>query len=132
MIREQVMSECITSKRIRNKDRKTYSLIFVEGKLLHEARYLLSQYYKIDYNGAWEAMHLCDNPNCINLEHLMVGTRELNQQDAVNKKRHSESRKTHCPNGHKHTGKKDSRGYRICQECRNNAVKKYRDNRRNS
>jgi len=32
-------------------------------------------------------MHTCDNPSCINPEHLKIGTSKSNSEDMVNKKR---------------------------------------------
>lgn len=33
-------------------------------------------------------MHTCDNPPCVNPDHLVVGPPQLNVQDMMNKKRH--------------------------------------------
>lgn len=41
--------------------------------------------------------HTCDNPKCINLEHLIVGTRADNTQDMMSRKRHR------CQRGESHT-----------------------------
>lgn len=41
------------------------------------------------HHGFWPevVMHTCDNPRCINPEHLVAGTNALNVQDRVNKGR---------------------------------------------
>lgn len=33
-------------------------------------------------------MHSCDNPSCINIDHLSLGTRKDNSQDRIKKGRH--------------------------------------------
>lgn len=52
-------------------------------ELAHRVAYRL-------FNGTLDArdvMHVCDTPACVNPEHLLLGTRKENMQDAVNKKR---------------------------------------------
>lgn len=45
-------------------------------------------------HGWWPevVMHVCDNPRCINPEHLMAGTRALNNKDSAAKGRTAKNR----------------------------------------
>jgi len=44
--------------------------------------------------------HRCDNPQCVNPDHLELGTHQQNMDDMNSKGRNGYSRKTHCPAGH--------------------------------
>ena len=69
------------------------------------------------------ALHLCDNPRCVNPEHLRAGTNGDNMRDAVERRRHSNTRKSHCPRGHPYTPEntrvrlRDGTARRECREC---------------
>lgn len=76
--------------------------------------------------------HLCSVRRCINPEHLEVVTQRVNLLRG-NTVAGNNSRKTHCPRGHKLSSnniKKDNRGYRSCRTCHNlRERKRYWDKR---
>lgn len=68
-----------------------------------------------------DLMHSCDNPPCVNIEHLAPGTRAKNLADCVARGRHPEASQTHCFNGHEYTLDNTyvhaTSGQRICRTC---------------
>lgn len=70
--------------------------------------------------GEW-VLHDCDNPSCVNPAHLHVGDQRMNQREAVARRRHRETAKTHCPQGHPYDEQNTSwrtRGGRLHRRCR--------------
>lgn len=80
--------ECIewTGATIRSKAYKDYGVCRVDGKqmLAHRAAYLVAHGSIPD--GLF-VMHTCDNPLCVNPDHLTVGTHADNMHDMVAKGR---------------------------------------------
>lgn len=72
-----------------------------------------------------DVLHACDTPACVNPAHLSLGSDRENMIDASAKRRHNQSRKTHCPKGHPYAGpnlgitKQAGRGTwnRVCKKC---------------
>lgn len=73
--------------------------------------------------------HRCDNPKCVNPEHVFIGTVADNNADCIKKGRHVNARLTHCRRGHPLTPDNltpDRPGVRRCRTCtRQLAMKNY-------
>lgn len=73
-----------------------------------------------EFDPALDICHTCDNPPCVNPDHLWLGTRSDNIQDSKAKGRHALASATHCRRGHELSGdnlyiKPDGkRGCKIC------------------
>ncbi len=87
--RKSVIMESGCHEYTGNTDRCGYGRIHVGKHQLgaHKVMYLLSVG---DYDQSkYELMHTCDNPSCINPEHLVVGTHLENMHDCLRKGRHT-------------------------------------------
>lgn len=89
----------------------------------HRLSYIL---HKGEIPAGLLVLHECDNPECTNPEHLVLGNRADNMRHVSERKRNPLSRKTHCINGHEFTPENTiSRGNRRrCRTCKNEQSKR--------
>ena len=73
------------------------------------------------FDSALDVCHSCDNPLCVNPEHIRVDTHRNNLRDASKRKRLNGQWKTHCKRGHPLSGDNlyidPSSGFRQCKAC---------------
>lgn len=105
------------------KDKHGYGLYKVKGKrhLAHRVSY--QQSFGEIASGLL-VCHTCDVRNCINPDHLFLGTNLDNVNDMLKKGRHYNQKKTHCLRGHEFSGDnlyvqvlKNGRTHRRCKAC---------------
>ena len=104
---------------INGKSSNGYGNIRNNGKKVaaHRASYTI-------YNGpiphGMVVCHSCDVPLCVNPAHLFLGSYSDNTKDSVNKNRHANCKKTHCPQGHEYSGDNlyINKNFRFCRICR--------------
>ena len=80
-------------------------------------------------------LHKCDNPPCVNPDHLFIGTQTDNMKDCYNKGRNKVWNRnlTHCRKGHEFTPENtlyQQRG-RWCRTCREENARRYYQNKKN-
>jgi len=68
-------------------------------------------------------LHKCDNPKCINIEHLFLGTDLDNTLDKIAKGRYKNqfSHQALCSRGHNNWQYRHNRKHRYCLTCRREA-----------
>jgi len=90
----------------------------------------------IDANGrlpmpGMNILHECDNPACINPDHLYEGTQRENIQDCLDRGRHAQANQIECKRGHEFTPENTritTDGKRVCRTCMNDYQRKWEAN----
>lgn len=71
-----------------------------EGVAAHRVSFF---FHRGTINPRLQVCHSCDNPICVNPDHLFEGTGRDNMKDCSAKRRVRGMEKTHCPKGHPYT-----------------------------
>lgn len=108
------------------------------GKRMRKVSHIMFVLYKNDIEPGMNVLHSCDNPNCVNPNHLRVGTLKENAIDRELRQRNKKSityinkNKTHCSRGHEFNQEntrifnRNGNSIRQCKICKNYTRKIWR------
>ena len=66
-----------------------YPIIAINGRNVRLARYVYEKHHKTELSSDEVIMHICDNPRCVEITHLVRGTELDNVKDMMAKQRHA-------------------------------------------
>lgn len=104
-------------------DGKGYGQFNPDGHMVRAHRWVYERAFGKIPSPKLFVMHTCDNPKCVRLSHLRLGTRSDNVRDMLSKGRgnHPWGKRMHCSLGHEYTPAnthRDKKGRRVCRTCR--------------
>lgn len=117
-----------------HKDVEGYGRITVNGKRLGAARLSYERFVGPIPKGL-HVLHSCDNPGCVNPDHLRIGTHADNMRDIRERRRNPGARRTHCKHGHEFTEANTYRrldGTRDCRACVRERARRYIQRKRDA
>lgn len=101
-----------------------YASIWLNGQTRRASRLSWEIHHGRSFPVGLFALHTCDNPGCVNPDHIWIGTSSENTRDMYKKGRHPKlvspyANSTHCPYGHERSGSNIYwyRGHRYCRPC---------------
>ena len=108
-------------------DKDGYPRAWITPKM-RRASHAYYAIYNDDFPAGKLIMHSCDNPSCVNPEHLIIGDDKMNMKDRDSKGRDANGimykyrNSTHCKNGHEFTEENTytrtrKEGGRQCRIC---------------
>lgn len=104
------------------RDPNGYGRFRVGDRTVLAHRWILGHLRGVPLGQGENACHHCDNPPCVNQDHLYIGTHTDNMRDiSESAEGHYNARKTHCPHGHPYSGDNlyiiPGSGSRVCRTC---------------
>lgn len=79
--------------------------------------------------GGLHVLHSCDNPLCVDVAHLRLGTNAENIQDKLDRRRHARHAATACAKGHPYSDDNlvmRAGGARGCRTCNRDKAARHR------